>query len=190
MSSERADQGEVTAAVLEATPNAVVVANLGVASYVLAGVQDRDRNVYLWGSMGVTTPVGLGLALAVEDPVVVLDGDGSLAMSLGALSTVGAVDPVNLTVVVMDNASYLTTGGQPTPTASTDFAGVARECGLHAASVDTVEAFEAAFAAALDHDGAALVACAVEPIDPATRPPTDFPYLVHRVREALAPDGD
>ena len=190
MSSERADQVAVTAAVLEATPDAVVVSNLGVASYVLAGVEDRDRNVYLWGSMGVTTPVGLGLALAVDDPVVVLDGDGSLAMSLGALSTVGAVDPPNLTVVVMDNATYMTTGGQPTPTATTDFAGVARECGLHAASVDSAAAFEAAYAAALDHDGAALVACAVEPIDPDDRPPMDFPHIVHRVREALAPaDG-
>ena len=187
--ARRADQFAVTAAVLEATPDAVVVSNLGVASYVLAGVADRDRNVYLWGSMGVTTPVGLGLAMAVDDPVVVLDGDGSMAMSLGALATVATVDPSNLTVVVLDNDAYQTTGGQPTPTATTDFAGVARECGLHAASADTLAGFEAALADAVAHDGAALVDCAVEPVDPEARPPMDFPHIVHRVRTALAPDG-
>lgn len=190
MSSDAADQTAVTAAILESTPDAVVVSNLGVASYVLAGVADRDRNVYLWGSMGVTTPVGLGLALAVEDPVVVLDGDGSLAMSLGALSTVGSLDPPNLTIVVMDNDSYLTTGGQPTPTATTDFADVARACGLHAAAVSSLTGFEPAFATARDHDGAALVACRVEPVDPEARPPLNFPYLTHRVRRALAPGGE
>ena len=193
MSSERADGSgradpfAVTAAVLEATPDAVVVSNLGVASYVLAAVEDRDRNVYLWGSMGVTTPVGLGLALAVDDPVTVLDGDGSMAMSLGALTTVGSVDPSNLTVVVLDNDAYQTTGGQPTPTATTDFAGVARECGLHAASASTEAAFAVAYEAALAHDGAALVACDVAPVDTDARPPPDTAFLTHRVREALAP---
>ena len=62
-----ADQATCTAAVLDATPDAALVSNLGVASYVLAGVEDRARNCYLWGSMGVTTPVGLGLALATDD---------------------------------------------------------------------------------------------------------------------------
>ncbi len=188
MSSDRADQFGVTAAVLEATPDAAVVSNLGVASYVLAGVADRARNVYLWGSMGVTTPVGLGLALAVDDHVAVLDGDGSLLMSLGCLSTVGTLDPANLTVVVMDNGEYATTGGQPTPAATTDFAAVARDCGLHAERAATVDGFAAAYREAVGHDGASLVACEVEPVDPDARPPADAAYLTHRVRAALASD--
>ena len=114
MTDARADLYACTEAVLDVTPDAAVVSNLGVASYVLASVSDRERarNFYQWGSMGVTTAVGLGLALSTDEPVTVLEGDGSLLMSLGVLSTLGAVDPSNLTVVVWDNAIYGTTGGQ------------------------------------------------------------------------------
>lgn len=188
MSSERADQFECTAKIIDTTPDAVIVSNLGVASYVLAGVKDRPRNVYLWGSMGVTTPVGLGLAVATSGPVTVLDGDGSMLMSLGCLATVASIDPPNLTIVIMDNAVYETTGGQPTPAETTEFAGVARECGLNAASVTTVEDLAAAYQAAQAHDGTTVIACAVEAIDPPARPPLDFAFIKKRVRDALA-DG-
>jgi thiamine pyrophosphate-dependent acetolactate synthase large subunit-like protein len=181
-----ADQYACTAAVLDRTPDAAVVSNLGVASYVLAAVEDRARNVYLWGSMGVTTPVGLGLALAVDDPVTVLDGDGSMLMSLGALSTVGGVDPSNLAVVVFDNGGYETTGGQPSHGATTDTASVAEACGLAAWTAETDDGFAAAYDAAVAHDGAALVDCAVAPVDPDERPPFDFAHVTRRAREALA----
>ena len=107
--SPRADQATCTAAVLDSTPDAALVSNLGVASYVLAGVEDRARNCYLWGSMGVTTPVGLGLALQTDEQVTVLDGDGSTLLSLGALATVARHDPSNLVVVVFDNGEFATT---------------------------------------------------------------------------------
>lgn len=183
--STRADQYACTRAVLEATPDAVAVSNLGDASYVLASVADRDRNCYLWGSMGVTTPTGLGLALAVDDPVVVFEGDGSLLMSLGVLSTVGALDPSNLTVVVWDNAVYGTTGGQSTHSATTDFVGVAAACGLSAVRVESDDAFAAAYRDAVASDRAELVVCGVEPVDPDARPPFDFAHIKRRVRDAL-----
>lgn len=186
MSSNRADQYECTARILELTPEAVIVSNLGVASYVLAGVNDRARNVYLWGSMGVTTPVGFGLAIATDDPVTVLDGDGSMLMALGCLSTVATVDPPNLTIVIMDNAVYETTGGQPTPTETTDFAAVAKDCGLHAEAVSTADDLARAYQTAVDHDGASVISCTVEPIDPDDRPPLDFAFIKQRVRDALA----
>ena len=125
-----ADQYACTVAVLERTSDAAVVSNLGVASYVLAAIEDRARNVYLWGSMGVTTPVGLGLALSIDDPVTVLDGDGTMLMSLGALSPVGWIDPLNLVVVVFDKGGYETTGGQRSHGETTDVASVATACGL------------------------------------------------------------
>ncbi|MFB6303625.1 MAG: thiamine pyrophosphate-dependent enzyme [Haloferacaceae archaeon] len=181
-----ADQYDCTAAVLAETPDAAVVSNLGVASYVLAAVEDRDRNFYQWGSMGVTTPVGLGLALATDEQVTVLDGDGSMLMSLGALSTVGGLDPSNLVVVVFDNGVYETTGGQRTHAATTDFAAVARGCGVEAVAVDATADFEAAYREAVAHDGAALVACEVDPVDPDARPPFDYAHVRRRVREALA----
>lgn len=167
-----ADQTECTAVVLEETPDAAVVSNLGTASYHLVAVADRPRNFTLTGAMGGTTPLGLGLALAVEEQVTVLEGDGSLLMSLGTLATVARADPPNLVVAVMDNRAYETTGGQPVPSETVDFAGVARECGLPAWTAKTADGFRDAYAAAVEHDGAALVVCEVE----AGRP-DDFPGL-------------
>lgn len=183
--SERADQTRCTAAVLEATPDAAVVSNLGVASYVLAGVEDRPRNCYLWGSMGVTTPVGLGLALEVDEQVTVLDGDGSTLLSLGALATVARHDPSNLVVVVFDNAEFATTGGQPSGSELVDFAAVAEDVGLRSFEADSNESFLDAYEAAVEHDGAALIACRVDPVDPESRPPLDFPYVARRFRDAM-----
>lgn len=180
-----ADQFDCTAAVLDAAPAAAVVANLGIASWVLASVEDRERNYYMRGAMGCTTPVGLGLSLAVDDEVVVLDGDGSLLMSLGCLSTVGTCHPSNLTIVVWANRSFATTGGQPT--AGVDFAAAAEACGVAGRSVTTLEAFESAMAEALDRDGPSLVACEVETVDTAAPPAYDYAHehLEHRFRTAL-----
>ncbi|WP_255197418.1 thiamine pyrophosphate-dependent enzyme [Halorarius litoreus] len=180
-----ADQYECTARLLSVTPDAAIVSNLGVASYVLAGVEDRPRNFYLWGSMGVTTPVGLGLALALDDPVTVLDGDGSMVMSLGALATVADQNPPNLTVVVWDNGQYGTTGGQPSASRTVDIAAVARDVGLDATHVTTADDFEAAYAAAVDADHASVVVCEVEPADPDERPPFDFAHIKRRFRDAV-----
>jgi len=178
-----ADQAACTAAVLAETPDAVVVSNLGVASYVLAGVADRPRNLYLWGSMGSTTAAGLGVAAGTDEQVTVLTGDGSLTMSLGVLSTVATADQANLAVVCFDNGTYGTTGGQPTP--PVDFAAAAEACGVPGRAVDTAEEFADAYADAVAREGPALVAADVDPVDPDPRPPFDFPHVARRVRDAL-----
>lgn len=184
--TERADQFACTETVLDVTPDVVAVSNLGVASYVLAGVEDRDRNFYQWGSMGVTSPTGLGLAIAVDDPVVVFEGDGSLLMSLGVLSTLGAVDPPNLTIVLWNNAVYGTTGGQPTHSSEIDFAGVAESCGVPATHVRSDSAFEQAYRDATESDHTEVIVCEVAPVDPDSRPPFDFAHIKRRVRNALS----
>jgi thiamine pyrophosphate-dependent acetolactate synthase large subunit-like protein len=188
MSSEPstgADQYACTAVVLDETPDAAVVSNLGVASYVLAGVEDRPRNFYQWGSMGATTPLGLGLALAVDETVTVLDGDGSTLMSLGAFAPVATYDPPNLTVVVWENGQYGTTGGQATPAGPVDLTAVARGCGLDATAVSTVTDFRRTYRAAVAHEGASVVVCEVTPCDPDERPPADFAHIKRRFREAM-----
>lgn len=185
--SDTADQFECTRRLLDITPEAVLVSNLGVASYVLAEVSDRDRNFYQWGSMGVTTPVGLGLALSVDDDVTVLEGDGSILMSLGELATVGRYDPSNLTIVVWDNAVYATTGGQGTHSAVTDFAAAAEACGVHATEINTAAAFADTYRDAVRADHASVVVCRVDPVDPDGRPPFDYPAITRQVRDALSP---
>ncbi|NIC01006.1 thiamine pyrophosphate-dependent enzyme [Halobacterium sp. R2-5] len=178
-----ADQATCTATVVERTPDAVVVSNLGVASYVLAGVADRDRNFYLWGSMGSTTATGVGVAHGTSEQVTVLAGDGSLTMSLGVLSTVATADQPNLTVVCFDNGIYGTTGGQPTP--EIDFTAAAEAQGLPATSVETNEAFADAYDDAVARDGPSLIECSVEPTGPDSRPTFDYPQIPRRVRDSL-----
>lgn len=186
--TDRADQFVCTERVLEVTPDAVIVSNLGIASYVLAAVADRDRNFYQWGSMGVTTPVGLGLALATDEQVTVFEGDGSLLMSLGELSTVGDQNPTNLTIVVWDNAVYATTGGQPSHSDRADLAEAARSCGVAANHVATEADFVEAYRDAVESDRAELVVCDVDVVEVDSRPPFDFAAIKRRVRDALADD--
>jgi thiamine pyrophosphate-dependent acetolactate synthase large subunit-like protein len=63
--------------------------------------------------------------------VFALEGDGSLLMQLGSLSTIAALAPKNLTMVVMDNGVYQITGAQPTPGAVvSDIVAIALGSGL------------------------------------------------------------
>ena len=123
---------EATRLVVELAGDSPIVASLGHPAYDLFAAGDRSQNFYTWGSMGLASSVGLGLALARPDVrVFVLDGDGSLLMNLGSLATIGLLRPANLVVIVMDNEEYATTGGQATPTAhGADLAAAARAMGI------------------------------------------------------------
>ncbi len=90
-----------------------------------------DLDLPLKGCMGKASSLGLGVALARPDKrVVVLDGDGSLLMNLGALVTIGGLSPKNLVHVVLQGKTYDTSGGQPTPgEGRVDFAGMAESAG-------------------------------------------------------------
>jgi hypothetical protein len=111
-----------------------IIASLGHPAYDLFAAGDRPANFYTWGSMGLASSVGLGLALARPDlRVFVVDGDGSLLMNLGSLATIGWTRPANLVLIVWDNQSYGTTGGQDTATAhGADLEGAARAMGAAA----------------------------------------------------------
>ena len=188
MSDEVAQQYACTEAVLDITPEAAIVANLGVSSYVLIDIDDRAKNFYMNGGMGVTTPIGLGLATSTDEHVTVLDGDGSLLMSLGCLATVGTYAPSNLTIVVWDNTGFETTGGQATLAESADFAAISRDCSVEAWQVSTNDAFRDAYRAAVAHDGPAVVHCHVDSDPPKEHPRLDYghSYVKHRFREAIS----
>src|SRR5690606_11752464 len=103
--------------------------------------------LYQVGSMGGCSAMGLGVALNVDNPVVVLDGDGAALMKMGNLATIGARQPKNLIHVILDNETYVSTGGQATVAPGVDFAGVALACGYrHAAVVDDMAGLETALA--------------------------------------------
>jgi len=109
-------------------PGATLVTQLGNTSNALHATADSAKNFYMLGSMGSVIPFSLGIALAVEFPVVALEGDGGALMSLGALTAVARYGPRNLGIVILDNGSYESTGGQETT--ECDFAKVAGACGL------------------------------------------------------------
>jgi thiamine pyrophosphate-dependent acetolactate synthase large subunit-like protein len=110
----------------------LVVCGLGSPTYDVAAAGDDDRNFYLWGAMGGAAMIGLGLALArPERRVLVITGDGEMLMGMGSLATIAVKRPPNLAVVVLDNAAFGETGGQPSHTGGpTDLAAVARGCGI------------------------------------------------------------
>jgi thiamine pyrophosphate-dependent acetolactate synthase large subunit-like protein len=165
-----------------------VVASLGHPAYDLFAAGDRPENFYTWGSMGLASSVGLGIALARPDRrVVVLDGDGSLLMNLGSLATIATSRPANLIVVVWDNEEYATTGGQKTATASgADLARAAGALGIaNSVTVRTPEAFDAAIGRALTQPGPWVIVAKVGESAPVAKPPLDYVGLKERFMKAL-----
>jgi len=176
---------EATRTICELAGDAAIVASLGHPAYDLFAAQDRPRNFYAWGSMGLASSIGLGLALARPDlRVLVLEGDGSLLMNLGSLATIGLLRPPNLVVIVMDNEEYATTGGQPTPTAyGADLTAAARAMRVDASTVQSAHDLRAALA--LSPSGPHVIVAKVAESAPTAKPPLDCVFLKHRFMSAL-----
>lgn len=173
---------EATRIIVDLAGDAPIVASLGHPAYDLFAVGDRPQNLYTWGSMGLASSVGLGLALARPDlRVFVLDGDGSLLMNLGTLSTMARYRPGNLVHIVFDNASLLSVGGFPTATATgTDLAGVARACAIpEVVEAHTPERLKQAVAGALAGGMLTTIVSKVEAIGPKSFH-MDLPLLENR----------
>jgi thiamine pyrophosphate-dependent acetolactate synthase large subunit-like protein len=126
------DRREFVARLIAACPQALVITGLGSSTYDVFAAGDRPENFYLWGAMGGAAVIGLGLALAQpEKSVLVVTGDGEQLMGLGALATVGAQKPANLTIVVLDNGHFAETGMQRSHSSlGTSLSAVARGCGI------------------------------------------------------------
>ena len=172
-------------AALEREP---VVASLGHPAYDLFAAGDRPENFYTWGSMGLASSIGLGLALARKElRVFVVDGDGSLLMNLGSLATIGWTRPANLVLVVWDNELYGTTGGQQTATANgADLEAAARALGSAAAvTVRTEVEFDAAIARARVEDGPWVIVAKVAESAPTVKPPLDCVFIKQRFMAAI-----
>jgi phosphonopyruvate decarboxylase len=150
---------DVVAAVVAEVGDAYVLSTTGFLSRSLFNLGDRDRNLYMQGSMGHVAGLALGAALGrPESRFVVLDGDGAVLMHLGTLATIGDLAPANLTHVVFDNGVYDSTGGQRTGSRRTDFAAAALACGYRGVRhADSVDGLRTALHAALAAAGPSLV---------------------------------
>jgi sulfopyruvate decarboxylase subunit beta len=160
----------------------VVVTIMGAVAAELYMLGHRPTFFYLEHAMGLASSMGLGIALAMPGQrVIVIDGDGSLLMNLGTLSTMARYRPPNLLHVVFDNESLLSVGGFPTATSTgTDLAGIARASGIpHVVEADTIKDLTASVRAALaDHDLTTIVS-KVEAVGPKTFH-MDLPLLENR----------
>ena len=110
----------------------LVVCNIGHPSQELYAIKDAPTHFYMLGSMGLSSSIGLGLGMCLDRPVVAIDGDGSILMNLGTFATIAHQSPHNLTLIVVDNGAYGSTGDQPTFTGDrhTSLSGIARAAGI------------------------------------------------------------
>lgn len=160
----------------------LVVTIMGAVAAELQTLGHRPNFFYLQHAMGLASSTGLGLALCLpEQPVVVFDGDGSLLMNLGTLSTMARYRPKNLVHVVFDNESLLSVGGFPTATSTgTDLEGIARASGIpRALTVHTIENFQKAVTDAMRGNELTTIIAKVEAKGPAAFV-TDLSLLENR----------
>jgi sulfopyruvate decarboxylase subunit beta len=160
----------------------VVVTIMGAVAAELQSLGHRPNFFYLQHAMGLASSMGLGIALSrPELTVVVFDGDGSVLMNLGGLTTLARYRPSNLVHVVFDNESLLSVGGFPTATSTgSDIAGIAAAAGVpRTATVRTVEEFRSAFADAIAAPELTTIVAKVEAVGPSAYV-TDLSLLENR----------
>lgn len=108
----------------------LVVCNIGLPSQELHSIDDQPSNFYMLGTMGLSSSIGLGLALAQDKKVISIDGDGSVLTNLGTLPTIANNVANNYILLIIDNGSYGSTGDQPTYAGrKTSLTAVAKACG-------------------------------------------------------------
>lgn len=187
--NQRADRRAFVAQLIAGMPDALIVTGLGSAAYDVYAAGDRDKNYYLWGAMGGATSIGLGLALArPEQSVVVITGDGEQLMGIGSLGTIGAKQPKNLSIVVLDNGHFGETGMQRSHTSlGTDLVAVAKGFGIaDARSTASLDEVPVIAQRALARKGAQFVQVFIEASEPPRAlPPRDGPFIKNRFRAAL-----
>ncbi len=147
----------------------IVVTIMGAVAAELYSLGHRANFFYLEHAMGLASSMGLGIALSMpEHQVIVLDGDGSLLMNLGTLSTMARYKPGNLLHIVFDNESLLSVGGFPTATSSgTNLAEIARASGVPCVKeADTIQTFQESVSEALKNNTLTTIVSKVEAISP------------------------
>jgi thiamine pyrophosphate-dependent acetolactate synthase large subunit-like protein len=170
------------------TREEAVIGGIGNTNFDLYAAGHRPQNFYMLGSMGLTCPIALGVALAQpERGVIALEGDGSILMALGCLATIGMLRPRNLTVLIMDNGLYQITGRQPSATQTTaDIVEIARGAGIAESFwIDDEAQFEKLTARRFDDGGPVLLAAKIDDKPGAMQTPRDPAVIRHRFMQGL-----
>ncbi|TMC39569.1 MAG: thiamine pyrophosphate-binding protein, partial [Chloroflexi bacterium] len=154
----------------------IVVTIMGAVAAELFTLGHRHNFFYLEHAMGLASSMGLGIAMVMpQHKVIVIDGDGSLLMNLGTLSTMARYKPGNLLHIVFDNESLLSVGGT-----GTDLAGIARASGVpNVLEADTIESLTTGVKDALAGNTLTTIVSKVEAVGPKVFH-MDLPLLENR----------
>ncbi len=156
-------RSEVIKSLLPVLSGHFVVCNIGLPSQELHMMGDQPTNFYMLGTMGLSSSIGLGVALAQKQKVISIDGDGSVLTNFGTLPTIANNVADNFVLFIVDNGSYGSTGDQPTYAGKkTSLAAVATACGCE--NVVECQAKDAAktLQAALDSNKMTIIVCKCE----------------------------
>jgi len=100
--------------------NSIIVSTTGKTSREIFEIREKTGEAHFKdfltiGSMGHCSSIALGIAIAKLDrKVICIDGDGSLIMHMGSLSTVGKLNPKNYYHIIINNYIHESVGGQAT----------------------------------------------------------------------------
>lgn len=183
---------DVVARILRDRGTALVIPGLGAPTWDCAAAGDHPLTFQMWGAMGGTAMMAMGLALSQpERRVIALPGDGDMLMGLGSLAVAGTQGPSNLVVAVLDNEHYGETGMQATHTSrGVDLEGVARAAGFRkTATIWNAKELEAAMPMFYKLKGPVFLVIKIttDPV-PNILPPRDGAWLKHRFRQTLLGD--
>ena len=158
---------------------ALVVTALGNASYLWASLHHAPENFYFEDAMGLTLPLALGLAVAQpKRRVIAVEGDGALLMHLGTLVTIGAINPRNLTILLIQNGVHGASGGQALTNAALDLAALARGSGIsRAENLSQPDSLGERLGSKTRRDGVEFLVLATEPDLEVVRPPVSLDPL-------------
>ncbi|MVA35924.1 phosphonopyruvate decarboxylase [Agrobacterium vitis] len=165
MASDPISRIDVLKSIVRAAPHdSALIATTGKTGRELFTISDDQRSLYLVGSMGCASAVGLGVALNTTKKIFVIDGDGAALMKLGNFATIGHYSPKNLVHILVDNGVHESTGGQPTSSGNVNFAKVAAACGYGwSQRCSDLVTFEAQVAQAIASDGPYFIQVGVKP---------------------------
>jgi sulfopyruvate decarboxylase subunit beta len=180
-------RSEILKTLVPVISDELVVCNIGLPSQELHMMDDQPSNFYMLGTMGLSSSIGLGLALAQNEKVIAIDGDGSVLTNLGTLPTIANNVADNFVLLIIDNGSYGSTGDQPTYAGKkTSLTRVAEACGCE--NVVECQAEEAADAvrAALESDKMTIIVAKCESGNiPVPVIELDAPVIKHRFMEEV-----
>ena len=111
--------------IIENFQNDIIISTTGKSSRELFMIRKRrgeiQKDFLTVGSRGHASSIALGIALNSSKRIICIDGDGSLAMHMGNLITIGYLKPINFVHVLINNQCHESVGGQSTYTNYIDY---------------------------------------------------------------------